>query len=803
MIQRLSIYCLLLILLGGCGENQTPAAPTAVSPPLAPLTKGGTTPTPTFAPTPTLAPTPAPPTLTPTPLPQQRLTLGSQALAVGNDELAAQQFTALAQQPNALDAEKQQQVLFDLGVTQERNGRFAEAITTLTQLLPSGDTNPDVHFHLAEAYAGVGQHAEAITAYTNYLAAYPDLAAYIQPRIAQSHLALGNRVAAIVAYETAVSAPAHRIKAVALRQTLADLYLADGNHAAAIGQYEAILAVAQTEFTRGQVTYLAGQAAFAAGNEAAGWAWYETAVANYPRAAESYQALIALVEAGREVDDYQRGLIDFHAEAYAPGVEALERHLAAAAPREEAYLLLAWSYEKLGNRDAALQTLARLAAVNPARARLEEGHLLARLGDVAAASSSYDRFLADYPDNAAAAEVAWAAAELAAQAGDGQTAVSRYLALANRYPSDKNAPEALFWAGWLARQQGDEAAALAAWQQGAASYPHAPYGGAAQVWLLRLLPEGEARATLVAAVQAGSGEGYYQLRAQDMVAPGEERPFSAPAPFTLPAQTEDPALQAEAEQWLRDWLKLPAETDVATLDPTLASDPRWRVGQRLWGLGLLEEAKGELESLRQSHSDNPLFCYQLALAFRELGLYRSSIVAAASLQTAAGQPVLALPRFIGRLLYPVYYGDLITTLAQEYGYDPRLQFALVRQESLFESFARSGAAAQGLSQVIPDTGSFIAQQLNWPNYQNDDLYRPYVGLAFGAYYLDLQLDSFDHHPHAALAAYNAGPGNAARWYETAGGDIDVFVETVDFSETRQYIERIYTGFVMYRELYGD
>ena len=322
------------------------------------------------------------------------------------------------------------------------------------------------------------------------------------------------------------------------------------------------------------------------------------------------------------------------------------------------------------------------------------------------------------------------------------------------------------------------------------------------MWLLRLLPEGEERAALVAAVQAGSSEGYYNLRARDVVAgEGKERPFFAPTPFTLP--TDEAALQTKAEQWLRDWLRLPADTNVATLNPTLADDPRLQVGARLWRLGLLEEAKGELESLRQSHSDNPLFSYQLALYFRELGLYRSSIVAAASLQVATGQPVLALPRFIGRLLYPVYYGDLITTLAREYGYDPRLQLALVRQESLFESFARSGAAAQGLSQVIPDTGSYIAQQLNWLNYENDDLYRPYVGLAFGAYYLDLQLDHFDHHPHVALAAYNAGPGNAARWYEAAGGDIDLFVETVDFSETRQYIERIYTGFVMYRELYGD
>lgn len=120
---------------------------------------------------------------------------------------------------------------------------------------------------------------------------------------------------------------------------------------------------------------------------------------------------------------------------------------------------------------------------------------------------------------------------------------------------------------------------------------------------------------------------------------------------------------------------------------------------------------------------------------------------------------------------------------------------------MFESFARSSAVAQGLSQVIPDTGAFIAQRLNWPDYENEDLYKPYVGLHFGSYYLNGQLDGFDQSVHAALSAYNAGPGNAARWYEVHGDDLDAYVEFVDFAETRLYIERIYEGFVIYRYLY--
>ena len=218
---------------------------------------------------------------------------------------------------------------------------------------------------------------------------------------------------------------------------------------------------------------------------------------------------------------------------------------------------------------------------------------------------------------------------------------------------------------------------------------------------------------------------------------------------------------------------------------------------------MYQAAKLELEALRQDVDDDPLLTYHLALYFRDLGLYRSSILAAVDLLEATGATVFTAPKFIGRLAYPVYYDELVLTTAAEYGYDPLIQFALLRQESLFESFARSGAAAQGLSQVIPDTGAYIAQRLNWPDYVNEDLYKPYVGVAFGGYYLDQQIDAFDGSVHAALSAYNGGPGNAARWYGTAGDDIDLYVETVDFPETRSYIERIYSGYDIYRYLYAD
>ena len=94
--------------------------------------------------------------------------------------------------------------------------------------------------------------------------------------------------------------------------------------------------------------------------------------------------------------------------------------------------------------------------------------------------------------------------------------------------------------------------------------------------------------------------------------------------------------------------------------------------------------------------------------------------------------------------------------SENYNLDPLLVFSLIRQESLFEGFATSYAAAQGLMQIIPDTGQWIAQKLSWPNYQNSDVYRPYINVKFGAYYLRYVLDLVDNLPYAALAGYGAG-----------------------------------------------
>ncbi|MBK7175761.1 MAG: tetratricopeptide repeat protein [Chloroflexi bacterium] len=867
--RRHLLLLLLVLLLAACAQSAaTPEPivfkPTATLLPTPTLAAGSpinNAPTPMVTPlaggsagseggTAVTAPTSAPTisgTATPTPPPAERLQLGAAALQTGDFAAAVTQFSGGLADANGLTPAQQREAWYNLAVAQLQDGRFAESAATFNQLIAETPNEADLpdpaYFFLGQAYEAQGETANAIEAYQTYLAANPDLGAYVGPIIADNYLVLGDRAAAITALETAVQAPAHRLTEVANRLKLAQFYLDDANYPAAIAQYDAVRDVAQTEATKGQMTYLAGSAELLAGNTDAAYQRFLSGVSSYPGAYESYQGLITLVDAGVPVDDFQRGLVDVYAQAYEPAINAFLAYMAANpetyAP--DTHLYLAQAYEGLGNLPAAQAELQKLAATNAPRSAIEQANLLARAGDAAGALAAYQAYLSQYPAEADAPTAAWKTAELLRGLGETAAAIEAYTALAQSYPSFADVPEALFEAGWLAYELGDGATAVARWQQAADTYPYSEFGNESLLWLIRMLPEliaaqGSAEGTPVSAIlptpepgavptvtpvsAAGAAPApvslpqlldtmraraaastlpiYGAVRAHDTAT--DTRPFAPANSLIIPPPADEG--QAEAEAWLRELAGLDAGTAVRPLAPELAYDQRLISGEKLWQIGLQELAKRELEAVRLEVSDNPVLSYQLALFFRDLGLYRSSILAATSILAQANISVFDAPKFIGRLSYPVYYADQILDLAEAYGYDPLLQFSLVRQESLYESFARSGAAAQGLSQVIPDTGAFIAERLNWPNFVNDDLYKPYVGLAFGAYYLHQQLIAFDGHAHAALAAYNAGPGNAARWYTTAGSDIDVFKETIDFAETRLYIERIYLGHAIYRFLYG-
>ena len=164
---------------------------------------------------------------------------------------------------------------------------------------------------------------------------------------------------------------------------------------------------------------------------------------------------------------------------------------------------------------------------------------------------------------------------------------------------------------------------------------------------------------------------------------------------------------------------------------------------------------------------------------------------------------LTAPAYFNHVRFGPYYAELVVPVAQEYDFHPLFLYAVIRQESLFEGFIASRAGALGLMQIVPETGQHLAQLQGWPpEYATEDLLRPLVSLRLGAAYLHQQRKTFNGDLFAALAAYNAGPGNASRWYELAPQDPDLFLEVIPYEETHLYLRRIYENYAMYYRLYA-
>ena len=300
---------------------------------------------------------------------------------------------------------------------------------------------------------------------------------------------------------------------------------------------------------------------------------------------------------------------------------------------------------------------------------------------------------------------------------------------------------------------------------------------------------------------AAAPDSYFAARARDFRI--GRKPFDPPQAYQFSFDIN--AEVQHAESWLRENFSLEESGDLWRLSQELSSDPRLIRGHELLSVGAFGEASVEFEDLADSQRDegDVLGSYRLAIHLRGLGVYRESIIAAADVILASKMGTLQVPRFIARLRFPDYYIDIIRQAAGGRGIDPLLMLSLIRQESLFNTHATAAAGEKGLMQVIPSTAKYIADRLEWRDYQHSDLFRPYAGVAFGAYYIDEQLELFDQNAIVALAAYNAGPGRAYQWNELAGGDPDLFMTTITINSTRKYVQYIYRNYNIYRELYGS
>ena len=355
----------------------------------------------------------------------------------------------------------------------------------------------------------------------------------------------------------------------------------------------------------------------------------------------------------------------------------------------------------------------------------------------------YDAAIALVPpgvDNALRGQAMWDRATVLELQGDIDGAIAGFAAV-GEVPGAALAGEGTFRAGLLAYNLGRSDAAITHWTRFSEVAAGAHERVRAHYWL-GLAHSGldNARAgEEFAAASAADPIGYYGLVASGRVDPA----------FCC-LDGDPPGDDAHIVSWLTVIIGPEFEAGRAVLFESAA----WGRAVELHEAGLSQRADAEFQELLEDVTGDSWLLYRFAEETSALGL------------------------------------PWISTLAAQ-------------QESLYFPRAVSSADALGLTQVIPTTADGIAVALEEPDFTYLDLFRPNVSIRFGAYYVGTQLADFGGNVRAAVAAYNGGPFNAETWLAAAGGDNDVFVETITFAETRSYVELVLENYALYRYAWGQ
>jgi soluble lytic murein transglycosylase len=227
--------------------------------------------------------------------------------------------------------------------------------------------------------------------------------------------------------------------------------------------------------------------------------------------------------------------------------------------------------------------------------------------------------------------------------------------------------------------------------------------------------------------------------------------------------------------------------------------------EQLGIVGLFDWAIDELNAARAAAGNSPKVSLALARFHRLKGDNVNALLALAKSYPDYSQMFPEeMTREEWEIFYPLTNWNEIKYWARQRSLDPYLVAGLIRQESVFNPRARSGANAFGLMQLLVPTARTMARKYssNTSLVTAESLYEPPLNIELGTAYMREQLDKFGRVEFMA-AAYNAGPGRIPQWRATLPADIDEFVEAIPFKETRGYVQGVIRNSAQYRRLYDE
>ena len=386
-----------------------------------------------------------------------------------------------------------------------------------------------------------------------------------------------------------------------------------------------------------------------------------------------------------------------------------------------------------------------------------------------------------FPSSPWLAEALYSSGNMYLLRKDFPTAITYYGELAKRFPTSTYAPSAHWRAAWLNYRIGQYSEAARLMDEQIAVYHGGKEIPGALYWRGRLYQNEERRpemaATYFRTVARVYRHYYYASIAQQRLS---ELGTVTPATVdSLDGMKSEP---------------IPTLTDDIPED-----DPHVVRAHVLANAGLNEYIAPEIQAADGSDEWGALCEAKIYASYGETWRAMRSMKRAIPFYTSA--PIDAIPMEYWRILFPQAYWSAIKSESEKNGLDPYMVAALIRQETEFNPGAISNKSAYGLMQLLPSVGKSMAKEEGIHHFTANDLLDPDTNIRLGTRYLRQTLDKFNSQPEYTFAAYNAGDNRVTDWQSIGNyKGMDEFVESIPFTETREYVQAIIRNEEIYREL---
>ena len=386
---------------------------------------------------------------------------------------------------------------------------------------------------------------------------------------------------------------------------------------------------------------------------------------------------------------------------------------------------------------------------------------------------------------------------------DNDRAIEYFRELEQRFPNGERAPHAHWKASWLVFRQGRTEEARKGFEDQIALYPDSAEISAALYWRARLAEE-EGDPSMARAFYRKLSDRFLNYYYAEL---GRQRLKNLPSAGDGSSR-QGPVRDASLKEELSHYALLdhiPALPATGKITASAPPDDNLRVerARLLSNGGLVDMAVRELQAAA-SQGGGTWAPPEMARVYQDIGRYDRGIeIMKRTTPSYFAVDISDLPRPYWEALFPKPYWSDLRKYSQLNGLDPYLVASLIRQESEFNTLAVSRANAVGLMQLLPMTGKNVAKQVKLKGYSAPQLYTPAVNLELGTRYFKVMVDKYNGQYEYALAAYNAGSDRVGDWLsEGHYRDPQEFVESIPFTETREYVQAILRNANVYRQLYG-